>query len=223
MSLREPIKLYAYRGHVVTSKPASEPMAAATLRDHLRETVSGLPDTEANSLIADARQMIEDQLGIAFITQTWRLVLDTWPLGNGPWWEGRRQGALVDMQGVPRAIELPRWPLQSLSAVRVYDEYGTPTTVTIADTFDIDTYQTPGRMALKFGATWPIALRDFNGIEIDYIVGYGNTGASVPTSLIRALKLVASYLYSHRGDDCSVDDALASAGSVLSQFMVKRI
>ena len=36
MSLREPIKLYAYRGHVVTSKPASEPMTAATLRDHLR-------------------------------------------------------------------------------------------------------------------------------------------------------------------------------------------
>ena len=223
MSLREPIKLYAYRGHVVVTKPASEPMMASTLRDHLRETTSGLPDAEANDLIADARQMIEDQLGIAFLTQTWRLSLDTWPLGNGPWWEGRRQGALVDMQGVPRAIELPRWPLQSLSAVRVYDEYGTPTTVNTASTFDIDTYQTPGRMALKFGATWPIALRDFNGIEIDYVVGYGTTGASVPTSLIRALKLVASYLYSHRGDDCSVGDALASAGSVLSQFTVKRI
>jgi hypothetical protein len=54
-------------------------------------------------------------------------------------------------------------------------------------------------------------------------VGYGTTGASVPTSLIRALKLVASYLYSHRGDDCSVDDAMASAGSVLAQFKVKRL
>jgi hypothetical protein len=223
MSLREPVKLSRYRGHVVITKPHSEPMTASTLRDHLKESGAGLPDDEANSLIAEARQMIEDSIGVSFLTQTWRLALDQWPAGNGPWWDGVRQGAIVELQGVPRAIELPRWPLQSLAAVRVFDQYGNPQTVNTSATFDLDTYQTPGRLALKFGQTWPIALRDINAIEIDYVSGYGSSGAAVPPTLLRSLKLIAAYLYSHRGDDCSALDALGAAGSTLSQFRVKRL
>jgi hypothetical protein len=223
MSLRSRTTFTHYRGHSIVTPPTVEPVTADELRAHLAETVDGLPYDQADDLIATAREMIEETTGIAMISQTWRLALDCWPAHRAEWWDGVRQGAIADINGAPDFVYLPRYPLASIDAVTVYDEASTAASVVVADTFDIDTYQKPGRMVLRSGATWPIALRGSNAIEIDYIAGFGATAASVPPTLRRAVKQVAAYLYSHTGDDCTPDDALGAAGSLLGAYRVKRI
>lgn len=226
MALLPAKDLYQYRGHVQSTAPAVEPVTADELRDYLRETSDGLPDSEANDLIAEARELIENSTGLSLITQEWTLAIDHWPNSSEePWWDGVRQGAIAELYGgqYSRSLGLPRYPLQDVDSVTVYDEASNPTSITVADTFDVDTYRTPGRITLKSGKTWPVALRPQNAIIIVYTSGYGDASTDVPAGLRRAVKQVAAYLYSHRGDDCDTGDALAQADSMLDQYKVRRV
>ena len=47
----------------------------------------------------------------------------------------------------------------------------------------------------------------------------------MPASLVRAVKQLAAYLYSHRGDGCEAGDALigSGAGAILDRYKVVRI
>lgn len=227
MALREPVRLYQHRGNVLTSAPAAEPVTAAELRTLLRESATGLPDAEADDFIAQARQEIEDLTGLALITQSWRLTIDRWPTAREPWWDGVRQGSINDLHGPANmsSLHVPRYPLQSVTSVTVYDEDSNSTAVTVASTFDIDTAQRPGRITLKAGATWPIATRANNAIEVVYVAGYGDAASDVPAPLVRAVKQMAAYLYAHRGDDCTIDDAMSASGAlaIAKRYQVARI
>lgn len=214
MTLRPAIPLYQQRGSVIVTAPASEPVTASELRSHLRADSTELPDADANALITDARQMIEDETGLAFITQSWRLSIDRWPGGAEAWWDGVRQMAISELYA-PNAmtsVMLPRWPLASITSVTVYDEDSNSQAVVVANTFDVDTYQVPGRMTLKRGSTWPISLRANNAIQIVYVAGYVNA-AAVPAPMKRALKNLAAFLYTNRGDSCSPADAMDKSGA----------
>lgn len=225
MALRPKIQMHQYRGHVRKTLPAVEPVTASELRAQLSETATGLPDAQADALIAEARELIEAMTGIAFITQVWTLAIDRWPNGAEPWWNGTRQMAISELHasGPHRAVDLPRYPLQAVDSVTLYDEASNASAVTIANVFDVDTYRTPGRMVLKSGATWPVALREANAIEIEYTTGFGDTPADVPAILKRAIKQVASYLHAHYGDECQPEDALGAARGLLASYAVKRI
>lgn len=227
MALSAPIMLHQYRGHVQTAAPAAEPVTASELRDYLREDATALPDADANELVAEAREAIENTYAVAMIDQSWRMAIDRWPSGREEWWDGIREGSIADLYGPASYtdLRLPRWPLSSVDSVTVYDEDGTSTAVTIASTFDVDTYQTPGRTTLQRGATWPVALRANNAIEIVYTAGYGADASSVPAPLKRAVKQLAAYLYSHRGDMCDMGDAMhdSGAGSIMGQYKIKRV
>lgn len=226
MSLRPAAKLYQHRGHNLTTPPASEPVTADELRTHLREISANLGDAEANSYITSARQFIEMATGLALITQTWTLTYDHWPAVREQWWNGVRQGAIGDMLS-PQAgawVALPRYPLQSVSSVTVYGTDGSGTSVTVANVFDVDTAQRPGRMALKYGQTWPVALRPTNAVVIAYVAGYGSA-SDVPEILKLAVKSMAAHLYSHRGDGCSVTDAYRDSGAkaMADQYAAARL
>lgn len=227
MALRDVPRITHYRGHVQTSAPSAEPVTAAELRTFLRETATGLPDAEANDFIAQARQEIEDFSGIAMIDQSWKMTLDRWPTQNAPWWDGTREGSINELHGARYAsdVRLPRYPLASVDTVTVYDEDSNSTAVTIANVFDIDTTQHPGRMTLQVSATWPVALRANNAIEIVYTAGYGAAASDVPAPLVRAVKQLAAYFYSHRGDACDAPSALNVSGAdgVLNTYRVQRI
>lgn len=227
MALHSPVLLNQGRGSVLTSGPAAEPVTAAELRTHLKLTATQLADGEADDLIEEARQHIEDMNNIAMITQSWRLSLDHWPSGRSEWWDGVRQGSIADLYG-PQSwtwLTLPRWPLQSVTSVTVYDDAGNATSVTVGDVFQVDTYRTPGRMALKVGQTWPVALQSINAIQIVYVGGYGNSKTDVPGPMKRAVKLMAGYLWSHRGDECTPADAYTASGAaqIMGAFKVKRV
>jgi uncharacterized phiE125 gp8 family phage protein len=230
MSLRPAIPHHQHRGHVLVTGPAVEPITPEELREHLAfdsADTTTLTDDIASSLIEDARALLEEYTGLALINQSWRLSLDNWPAGREAWWDGVRQGSITELYAMAsmRSLTIPRYPLVSITSCTVYDEASTSAVVTVADVFDVDAYAKPGRLTLKKGATWPIALRANNAIQIVYVAGYGAAATSVPGPLKRAVKHLASYLYEHRGDACSVDDMIAKsgAGAMLSAYKVARL
>lgn len=226
MSLRASVPLYQHRGSVIVSAPASEPVTASELRTHLRADSTELPDAEANALITDARTEIENLTGAAFITQSWRLSLDRWPAGGEAWWDGVRETSITELynSSTLQSVALPRFPLQSITSVTVYDEASNASVITVSDVFDVDTYQTPGRMTLKRGQTWPVALRANDAIQIVYVAGY-TSAANVPAPMKRAVKQLAAFLYSHRGDDCDPKDAYMASGadSIMQGYKAMRV
>ena len=179
-------------------------------------------DADANALITDARTETEQRLNLAMISQSWRLSLDYWPGGTEQWWDGVREASInsIYVQNTMASVELPRWPLTSITSVTVYDEDSNAVVVTVADTFDVDTYRLPGRVTLKRGAVWPVALRANNAIQIVYVSGYANA-AAVPAPMKRAVKQLAAYLYAHRGDDCDPADAWAKSGAETTLYVYK--
>jgi uncharacterized phiE125 gp8 family phage protein len=211
MTLRPAIPLRQYRGHVIRTAPTVEPVTPAEMAALLviEETQD---DTLIAGMITEARQEIEDVTGIAMVTQSWRLSLDRWPGALADWWDGIKQIPISELYAnspVPW-VHLPRYPLQTVDTVTVFNEAGDPTAVTVGNVFDVDPYQHPGRMALKRGQTWPIALRAINAIQIDYTAGYGNV-ASVPAPLKRAIKVMVSHMYEHRG--CAASEAYHASGA----------
>ena len=225
MSLRAPVSRYEYRGHVLKVRPTVEPVTLQSMKDVL--VISGNEDDMMlTEYIAVAREFIEEVTGIAMITQEWQLSLDAWPGGQEEWWDGWRQGSRSELYGAnPGQVVIPRYPLISIDAVTVYDENGASAVVNVAGTFDVDLYQKPGRLVLKRGAVWPIALRAANAIIIEYTAGYGGSGATVPAALRSAVRQMAAYLYTHRGDGCDVGDAYADSGaaSLVDKYRVARL
>lgn len=228
MSLRHTIHWTQYRGNVLTGPPASEPVTAAALRTFLRESETGLPDSEAEDFITEARQYIEEITGIAMINQTWLMSIDQWPQSqNGVWWDGVRQMAITELYDPANlsSVYLPRYPLSVVDSVTTYAENSDSTSVVVADTFDIDTAQRPGRMTLKRGSTWPVALRANNAVEIEYTSGYGASASAVPAVLKRAVKQLAAALYNGRGDGCGCGDVYANSGAagLVAAYDVRRL
>jgi len=226
MSIRTAVPLYQQRGSVLVTAPATEPVTASELRTHLRTDSTELPDAEANSLIAEARSHIENETGLAFISQTWRLAIDRWPAGGEAWWDGVREMSITELyrSNSLQSVTPPRWPLVSITSITTYDEASTPTSVTTANVFDVDTYRTPGRLTLKRGQTWPVALRASNAVEIVYVAGYANA-AAVPATMKCAVKQLAAFFYSNRGDDCDPVDAYHKSGAagIMDQFRAIKI
>ena len=213
MSLRSPVQLTNARGSVIVTQPAIEPVTAAEFKAQVRD--DALTDAEALAWVTTARAYIEEMNNFAIITQTWRLALDRWPSGREKWWDGVRQGSRTELYGPSSFsdVTLPRYPLQSITSVTTFDTGDNATAVTVADVFNVDTYRTPGRLALRFGQTWPIALRETNAIVIDYAAGYGSAADDVPAPIKQGILLMAASLYENRGDGCSTVDAYAMSGA----------
>lgn len=214
-----------YRGHRRITSPAIEPVALAEIKSQLR--ISGTSeDAELALYILSAREYIEELTGRALITQEWRLTLDQWPDGRRVFWDGVEQGAIGHIEGARafNAVLIPRYRLQSIEAIRVFDIDGNTAAVGLSD-FVIDTEQEPGRLVLRSNATWPVALQSANAIEIDYKAGYGDTAADVPGALRLAILQMAASSYQHRGDDCSMADAyrMSGAESLVRGFKVVKI
>lgn len=162
--------------------PALEPVTLEDMQEHLRVETDGTnPDDDVIiGLITVAREYVEGYSGRAFITQTWELALDEFPVCN--------------------YIELPYPPLQSVTSVKYYDTDETEATFS-SDDYYVDTYSEPGRVVLGYGEVWPsTTLRTANGVIIRYVTGYGDAASDVYDRYRQAIKLVAAHLYENRED-----------------------
>jgi uncharacterized phiE125 gp8 family phage protein len=164
---------------ILTSGPAAEPVTLAEAKAHLR--VDGTADdTLIASLIVTSRLHVEGAAGLALVTQSWSWYIDAWP---------------------PRPVlELPLRPIQSIAAVRLYDEAGVATTLDPA-TYFLDGAAAPPRL-VRHGALswpqWPKPGRIANGIEIAVTAGYGLAAADVPAPIRQAILLLVAHWYEHR-------------------------
>lgn len=160
--------------HAIIAPPAAEPLTLAEVKAHLRLDGS-TEDALLTTLIAAARAYLEAETGLALITQTLRFYRDDWPADG--------------------LIQLAIAPLQRLESVTVYDAAGSPHTVPL-EGHVLDAAAMPARLFL---ATQPAVGRAVNGIEIDVLAGFGDTGADVPDALKRAMLTHIALMYELRG------------------------
>ncbi len=153
--------------------PAEEPLSLAEAKAFLK-----LDDTAEDALVATliaaARLHVEGTTARATVAQSWRLVLDAWPTDG--------------------EVRLPVAPLLSLSAVTVFDGEGDPTELDL-EPFEIDA-ATP-RLLLPAAFDAP-SMRERQGIEIDYVAGYGEAAGDVPADLRQAMLALVAYWFANR-------------------------
>jgi len=166
-------------GLTLITGPTVEPLTLAEARDQLR--IDGEDeDTLLAGLIQAAREWAEAFTRRALITQTWELVLNTWPTGD--------------------RFSLPLPPLQSVTSIKYTDIDGDEATFSSAS-YIADTDHTPGRIVLKNGYSWPaVTLREVSGIRVRFVAGYGAAAADTPQVIRQAMLLVVGHLYENRED-----------------------
>lgn len=156
--------------------PSTEPISTAEAKEHLRVDV-GDEDEYIDALVVVARQHVERITNRSLITQTWNLMLDSFPRGD--------------------ALRVPRPPLQSVSYITYRDTDGDESTFA-AENYIVDTDKTPGEIVLAHGETWPsAALYPTSPITVQFVAGYGDA-ADVPERLVHAMKLLVGHWYEHR-------------------------
>jgi len=163
--------------------PAEEPVSLAEARAFLR-----LDDTAEDglvtTLIAAARLHVESVTGRALVEQSWRLVLDSWPVDG--------------------VVALPVSPLVSLTSITAFDEDGDDHVVPLAQ-FEAASGVTPARLILPRTVDGMPVLRERFGIEVDYVAGFGDA-IDVPSDLKRGVLALVAHWFEHR-------DAVMVAGS----------
>lgn len=166
----------------VITPPSVEPITLDEAKAYLR--VDGTEeDALICSLISAARQHAEQWLRRALITQELRATLDvprtvTGPL-SGP--VGR----------VNTALEIPRPPLQTVTAVEVETSPGTWTPLAPTD-YVVDPDEEPATIMLA-GGGW-----GGRRVRVTYTAGYGPDGTAVPAPIRQGMLLLIGDWYEHR-------------------------
>lgn len=214
-----------FRGLVRTVEPTASVVSIVELRDFLGLAPDDTSfDDMLEAFIQVATDYLEEQTGAALLTQTWRLSLDHVPGRYAQWWDGVRELPVTALDGEGRWIDLPRFPLQSVTSVSFFADDDTET-VADAATYYVDTQQRPGRVVLRFGQTWPtVALRPANGVQVLFVAGYGTQACDVPSPMRQAIKMMSAYLFEHRGA-CTVEDAASGSGAeqLIKRYRVPRL
>jgi uncharacterized phiE125 gp8 family phage protein len=180
--------------------PALEPVTLAEAKDWLKIDGSD-EDQIINALIISARLSVEAATGLMLITQSWRLAFDAWPLS------GR--------------LNLIHAPLQTVSALRIYDVNGMSKLLDLTG-LDVSSGRQP-KLVLK--SALPQSSKMVDGIELDLILGFGNSAASVPEDLKLAIKMLVAFWHENRGDGTSGVSVRwpDSISALLHPFMPRRV
>ena len=160
--------------------PAEEPVSLAEAKAFLK--VDGnAEDSLIMTLIGAARLHVEGVTGKALLAQSWRVVLDDWP-----------------DYGI---VKLPVSPLMAITEISATDGNGASHTVPL-DQFGSE----PDRLIVPRVVVGMPALQERQGIEIDYVAGFGTEPEEVPADLRQALLGLVAHWHEHR-------DAVIVAGS----------
>ena len=147
----------------MTARLITPPAALAVSLDAARAAArldGGQADAELRLIIGTYTEEAEHETQRAFIAQTWRVTLDSFP----------------------RAIRLPYAPLQSVVHVKFIDAGGQLQTLDPLD-YLVDTASEPGYIVPAPGRAWPATAARIGAVEVQYVAGYGADDASVPESI----------------------------------------
>lgn len=95
----------------------------------------------------------------------------------------------------PDEFWLPNPPLQS-ATIQYLDSAGDTQTLATS-IYTVDAISEPGRIALKYGQTWPSTLSQINAVTVTAIKGY--TAASlIPAKTRQAIRVLATHMFETR-------------------------
>ena len=160
--------------------PVGEPVSLVEAKAFLKVDDTA-EDGLIATLIAAARLHIEGVTGKALLAQSWRVVLDAWPEN--------------------RTVRLPVSPFISLTGIKAFDADGNEHVVGLAQFWG-----EPDRLLLPINVAGMPGLRERQGIEVEYVAGFGTAPSDVPADIRQALLVLVGYWFEHR-------DAVIVAGS----------
>lgn len=178
---------------VQTVPPATEPVTLAEAKNHLRvDSDITQDDMLITMLIGAARRYAEMYCNRSFITQQWRLVLDSFP---GPSMYGVPFGVPFSLPG--HAILLERGNVLSVDSVIYTAMDGTEATMSVSD-WVADLSGGLARLTPRFGKIWPIPLPQIGAVKVTYTAGYGSNASDVPEGIRQWILLRLNTLYENR-------------------------
>lgn len=130
-------------------------------------------DALLNGLIAAATNHVEEYLGRALMTQTWRLTSDEFS----------------------DSMLLRRGPVQSVTSLKYYDIDGVLQTVS-TDDYTPDLSHDPQWIVKNTNATWPATLDAIDVVQITFVSGY----AILPAAIKQAVLLLIGQWFDQRSD-----------------------
>lgn len=145
--------------------PAAEPLSLPDAKLHLRVDVAD-DDALITALITSTRLYAESYLRRSLVSQSWKLVIDSFP---GPTMIGIPWGKPFTLPA--HAIILEKSPVQQVSAINYTAMDGSAQTMLPAD-YAVDYTSEPCRITPVFGQIWPIALPQIGTVEVDFVSGY---------------------------------------------------
>lgn len=175
--------------------PAAEPVTLAEAKLWMK-----IDDTTEDALITElikaAREAAEKYIRRSLITQTLKLTVDSRCSGmNDCLGEGVHDLPVSILDGgLPRVIELPSQPVQSVTEIKTYNSAGTDA-VFSSDNYYLDS--SGGRVILKESTQWPSDLRRFKTCEITFVAGFGAAEA-VPAAIKTGIKMHVQKMYDER-------------------------
>lgn len=174
-----------------TVPPAIEPITLTEAKLQAR-VIDNAEDALLNLMIGSARRYAEAYCGRSFITQQWRLTLDSFP---GPWMFGVPYGKTFSLPA--HAIQVERSPLQSVQAITYRDMQGVWQTMLATD-YVVDLTSPVGRVVPVFGVIWPITQPQIASVRVDFTAGYGALATDVPEGIRQWLLIRVAGLYENR-------------------------
>ncbi len=206
--MREPLRI------ITTTGPARLPVSLNEARAHSNLGDDFVTDDAlVMGYLSTAVEACQKFTGRTPISTTFTWFLDGWPsdVDREPWWEGTRTGPMSILNAGVGRLELPRPPLRSVTHVKTYDDSDNATTFASSNYY-VDTASEPGRIVLRSGIAMPSVTRVANGLEVQFVAGYGDNPADVPEQLRQGIMALTTYLYENRGE-CPVEEAVGNSGA----------
>lgn len=188
-------------GVVVTEPPTVEPITSDQLTAIARIVPGDEEATLSDGYIRAARQQVEQDTGLALLTQTQDCYIDRftlWPQWPGAvsWWAGFYMAP----------VALPSWPVQSIEVIEWIDVDGVGH-VLDPSTYVLDTAHRPARVIWTSATvpTVPAGVRPFEAWHLQQVAGWATPDA-VPPLLTKAVGELAAHFLT-TGRDMVVIDA----------------
>jgi hypothetical protein len=186
---------------IETTQPASLAVNLQDLKDNLRQTSS-----DEDSLIQFYAEAAID----LFEKYTERRLINR---------SVRHEQSDFPMESDDCGIELPVGPLSSVTNIQYYETNGILTTWNSGN-YVLDTTSHFPRIRLAPSINFPVVQDDrHNGVQINFVAGYGATYTSVPKGIQWAVILMASEMFTKRLPVEKIPDGLAA---VVSPYKLRR-
>lgn len=170
----------------------------AEAKAHLRVDVAD-DDALIAAFIGAATALAEQATGRAIMPQTWELTLDAFP----------------------KAFELTRAPVTSVTSLKYWTPAGVQTTL-LSTLYTLDNSDDfgPASVAPAFGTSWPDTRLQSAAVALRYVAGYVDAN-NVPESIKAWIKLMVGAMYENRQAEGAVQTyALGFADRLLDRYKI---